>query len=317
MFSERSTASDSRRGHAALEVFCGGASYGVMATTYKLAYAAGFTSNQVMAGQAWGGFLLFALALLMGAIQGKAPKRLPAATVAKLMGTGALTGLTSVLYCYAMSRLPVPVALTLLFQFTWIGSVVQMALTRRPPAPAQVLAAAVILLGTVLASGVYRTGLLRYDPVALLCGFGAAISCALFVTLSGKVEAPCSTEQRGTIVCAGTALLSCAVAPTFLPSGALLQGMAPFALVSGLFGLLVPVLLFGLGSPHLAPGVSTILASAELPAGLLVAMAVLGTPIRPVEWIGVAVILAGVAISQTRRKPSPAPSAAQVQGNAD
>ena len=34
---------------AALQVFAGGACYGAMATTYKLAYAAGFTSAQVAA----------------------------------------------------------------------------------------------------------------------------------------------------------------------------------------------------------------------------------------------------------------------------
>ena len=49
---------------AALQVFVGGACYGAMATTYKLAYAAGFTSAQVVASQAWFGCLFFALATL-------------------------------------------------------------------------------------------------------------------------------------------------------------------------------------------------------------------------------------------------------------
>ncbi len=51
---------------AALQVFAGGACYGAMATTYKLAYAAGFTSAQVVASQAWFGCLFFALATLAG-----------------------------------------------------------------------------------------------------------------------------------------------------------------------------------------------------------------------------------------------------------
>ena len=45
---------------AALQVFAGGACYGAMATTYKLAYAAGFTSAQVVASQAWFDWLFFA-----------------------------------------------------------------------------------------------------------------------------------------------------------------------------------------------------------------------------------------------------------------
>lgn len=57
---------------AALQVFAGGACYGAMATTYKLAYAAGFTSAQVVASQAWFGCLFFALATLAGRADGTA-----------------------------------------------------------------------------------------------------------------------------------------------------------------------------------------------------------------------------------------------------
>ena len=71
-----------------------------------------------------------------------------------------------------------------------------------------------------------------------------------------------------------------------------------FAVIAGFFGLLCPVLLFGMGSPHLPAGLSTVMAAAELPAGLLVAMIVLGEPLGVVEWLGVAIILAGVCLAQ-------------------
>lgn len=294
------TASSRQRAKATLEVFLGGASYGAMATTYKLSYAAGFTSNQVVAGQGWTACFLFAIALVFGLARGKKWQRIGGANALKLMGLGCITCTTSVLYCYAMSVLPVPVALTLLFQFTWIGTVIQVVMTRKPPAIPQVIAAGVILAGTVLASGVYQTGIVGYNPIGLACGFCAAISCALFVTLSGKVVVPCSTEQRGFIVCAGVVVASHAVCPDFIVSGVLAQGFAPYAFICGLFGMLIPVLLFGLGTPHLSAGMSTIMTSAELPAGLFVATIVLGTPISPVEWLGVATILAGVCVAQMR-----------------
>ena len=283
---------------AALQVFLGGASYGAMATTYKLSYAAGFTTWQVVAAQAWFGCALFAVAVLVSLARGKRWTRLPWKRAAKLLGLGLITSVTTILYTYAMSLLPVPVALTLLFQFTWIGLVIQVIWTRRPPTVPQVVAALVIVVGTVFASGVYETGIAGYDPVGLVCGFCSAISCALFVALSGKVDAGCSTEQRGFTVCLGTVVASLVVCPDFVVSGVLLEGIAPFGLVMGTFGLLLPVLLFGLGTPHLPSGTATILTSAELPAGLLVAMVVLGTPIGAVEWLGVAAILAGVCIAQ-------------------
>ena len=62
--------------------------------------------------------------------------------------------------------------------------------------------------------------------------------------------------------------------------------------------MMLPVILFGLGSPHLPAGVSTVMAASELPAGLLISMVALGEAIGPVQWVGVAVILAGVVISQ-------------------
>ena len=77
-------------------------------------------------------------------------------------------------------------------------------------------------------------------------------------------------------------------------------------MIAGFFGLLCPVLLFGLGTPYLPAGLSTVMAAAELPAGLLIAMIVLGEPLGVIEWLGVAVILFGVCLAQgARLAPGP------------
>ena len=281
----------------------------------SLLYAAGFTSAQVVASQAWFGCLFFVLATAVKLARGGRLVRLTGTQALKLMGLGALTCTTSILYCYAMSVLPAPVALTLLFQFTWMGLIWQTIMTRRAPKPLEVASAAVIVFGTVFASDVYKTGLAGYDPVALACALGAAVTCSLFVTFSGKVKVSCSNEQRGVIVCLGAGIMSLTVCPNYLVSGVVFQGILPFAAVAGFFGLMCPVLLFGLGSPHLPAGLSTVMAAAELPAhlpaglstvmaaaelpaGLFIAMIVLGEPLGAVEWLGVAVILAGVCLAQ-------------------
>lgn len=92
--------------------------------------------------------------------------------------------------------------------------------------------------------------------------------------------------------------MSLTVCPDYVVSGVLAQGILPFAVIAGFFGMLCPVLLFGMGSPHLPAGLSTVMAAAELPAGLLIAMIVLGEPLGVVEWLGVAIILAGVCLAQ-------------------
>lgn len=208
------SSSQHRQVTAALQVFAGGACYGAMATTYKLAYAAGFTSAQVVASQAWFGCLFFVLATAVKLARGGRLVRLTGTQALKLMGLGALTCATSILYCYAMSVLPAPVALTLLFQFTWMGLIWQTIMTRRAPKPFEVASAAVIVFGTVFASGVYKTELAGYDPVALACALGAAVTCSLFVTFSGKVKVSCSNERRGVIVCLGAGIMSLTGVPT-------------------------------------------------------------------------------------------------------
>ena len=65
-----------RRVIAALQVFAGGACYGAMATTYKLAYAAGFTSAQVVASQAWFGCLFFVIAAALRCVRSKRLRRI-------------------------------------------------------------------------------------------------------------------------------------------------------------------------------------------------------------------------------------------------
>lgn len=283
---------------ASLEVLVGGMCYGANATMYKLALAAGFSWPQMVAGQMFFAVLCFMALLLVSRFNGKDWVSIPLPMLAKLIGLGMLTCGTSVFYCFSMTMLPVSVSLTLLFQFTWIGLVIQTAFSKRLPRLFELVAVAIILLGTVFASDVYKTGIAGYDPVALLCALGAAVSCSLFVTLSGKVEAPCSSEQRSVIVCAGSVVMSLTACPDYVVSGVLAQGILLFAVIAGFFGLLCPVLLFGMGSPHLPAGLSTVMAAAELPAGLLVAMIVLGEPLGVVEWLGVAIILAGVCLAQ-------------------
>ena len=134
------------QGIAAAQVFIGGACYGANATLFKTAFAQGFSWPQVVACQMWFGAALFALAVVVRRTQGNRWEKLGTKTLLKLAGLRCLTCTTSILYCFAMSRLPVAVAITLLFQFTWIGLVIQVIATRRPPRLGKVAAALVRFL---------------------------------------------------------------------------------------------------------------------------------------------------------------------------
>lgn len=283
----------------ALQVFVGGASYGVMATTYKLAFAHGFSWQLVVATQGLFAVIAFLLALAVRLARRHPVERLSAKRVLRLVGLGALTACTGIFYSFSMTMLPVSVALTLLFQFTWIGLVIQVIVTRRAPTFPEVLAALVIFAGTFLASGAYHEDLLAdYSPLGIACALVAAVCCASFVTLSGRVECELAPEQRGLAVCCGTFLVGLVICPTFPVQAPQADFYPLFGIVMGVFGVFFPVLLFGMGGRYISPGMSTIMASAELPIGLLVSMLVLGEPVTGVQWVGVAAILSGVVISQ-------------------
>ena len=291
-----------RQSLAAFEMLLGGASYGFMATTYKLAYAAGYSWQEVVAAQAWTGCGLFVLLALIEALRGTKFVRLPLREAAKLMGLGALSAVTSSFYCFSMTRLEASVALTLLFQYSWLGIPVQLVLDGRKPTRREAISAALIVAATPIASGVWRHGLSGLDPAGVSAALVAALSCATFLVLSGRVSPACGTGERGTLICLGLGLASLLVCPAYIPSGVFFSGMAPFALMAGLFGMFLPVLLFGLGGPHLSAASATVLASAELPAGLFVSALVLKDSAEPLQWAAVALILGAIAFSQYQGK---------------
>lgn len=298
-----SDVSSGARARAVLLVFFGGACYGFNATCYKISYALGFSSAQIAAAQMWFAFALFAALVVVERVRGRKWTRLGRTNTLKLIGIGAVTCATSIFYTFAMSVLPVPLALTLLFQFTWIGTVIQVIMTRKAPAKSQIASAAIIMLGTVYASGLYATDLSNCNPWGIAAGLVAAVCCALFLALSGRIQPACSQAQRGFLICGGAVIMSHVICPDFIVSGVLVQGIAPLGLVAGACGFFLPVLLFSLGAPYLPTGLTSVLAASELPCGLLVAMLVLGEPIGAIEWAGVAVILAGVCVSQLQFLP--------------
>lgn len=312
----------------ALLVFLGGVSYGAVSPIAKTAYNYGFEWQQVTCGQSISGMVLFAIALSLQlaffalrpqkaraegvAGNGKAASNITSSSkfssvlgaltapgVLKLLAMGMVTCSTCMLYNIALSKLPVAVALTLLFQFTWIGVLMQIIITKRAPHIAEIVAAVIVVLGTFFASGLFSTELvIDYDPVGVLCGLGSAVSNAFFILLSSTVETKLPCVQRGLLVCCGSSIMGLIICPTFFSSGVLFHGLAPIAIGMGFTALLIPVILFALSTPYLPTGVSTILAATELPSGIIFTILLTGVGVDVLQTIGIVAILFGVFVSQ-------------------
>ena len=195
-------------------VFLAGASYGAQATTVKITYAAGFTWTQVVASQALFAALLFAVALLVQRARGKRLVPLSLKQTIALLALGLNTCIGTVLYNYALTLLPVSVAITLLFQFTWMGIVVQLVVMRRRPRAAEVAAAAVILGGTLMASGMFSESVGALDPIGIACGLLSAVSCTFFMFFSTASGAACRPFSAGSSCAWARARWASRCAPT-------------------------------------------------------------------------------------------------------
>ncbi len=68
------------------------------------------------------------------------------------------------------------------------------------------------------------------------------------------------------------------------------------------FGVVLPPLLFTIGMPHVGPGLGTILTASELPVAVSMATLVLEEHVSIVRWMGVILILGGIAVGNVRVK---------------
>ncbi|MNN93409.1 EamA-like transporter family protein [compost metagenome] len=68
----------------------------------------------------------------------------------------------------------------------------------------------------------------------------------------------------------------------------------------GAFGAVIPVLLFGLGAPKINPGLASILSAGEFPVAVTASVLVLHEQVTSLQWLGIAVILLGIAYPQLK-----------------
>jgi len=276
-------------------VLGGAVSYGVLSTIVKLAYGHGFIVNEVLGSQVFVGWcMLLALVLFVSRRRTSWKQRVGLAAV------GSFSSLTGWLYYTSLATIPASIAIILLFQFSWIGVVLEALLSRRMPDRSKLLAIAVLFIGTLLAGGA-GTGELEWSS-GIIYGLLSAVSFALFITFSGKVATDVHPLQRAFIMTSGAVLLAFLIFPPhFLVTGGLWNtDLWKYGLPLGLFGMVLPNLLFAAGMPKLGPGLGTILSSAELPTAVLLSHFVLTEQVSPLQWAGVLLILGGIALPQVK-----------------
>lgn len=292
-----------------LSVFIGAASYGVLSTFVVLAYGKGYTLGEVVGTQLLVGFLLsWLFATIMERKGARAAKtksvRDGQGSAAKLtwkkklllMAAGLPTAITGLVYYESLRYIPASLAILLLFQFTWIGVLIQSVRQRKRPNRIIFLALVILFSGTFLAAGIMENGTGKFNLLGVTLGFLAAISYSMFILFSGKAvpEAAPATRSKW-MTLGGLLLVFILFTPEFLWNGELFSELFLYGAILGLFGAFIPPLLFAYGVPHIGEGMAGILGAAELPVAVMLSSLVLQEEVTWLQWGGVILVLFGVA----------------------
>jgi drug/metabolite transporter (DMT)-like permease len=284
--------------HYALLVFLGGCCYGILSTFVKLAYTAGFTVSAVTGGQYFFGAVLTWLVVLFTKKQ-----KLTLAQLSKLMLSGIPFGLTGIFYYQALQTLNASLAIVILFQFVWIGTLLEWLFHKKKPTRSKLVSIAFLLIGSIMAANILFQEHIVSSWTGCLWGFLAAVTFSAFIFLSSSVGTDTPPILKSALLSTGGVLTVFIVfPPTFLLDLDVVIGVLPYGLALGIFGVILPPLLFSIGMPHVGSGLGTILTASELPVVIIMSYFVLAEPISLPQWIGVMIILAAIVSSNLRSR---------------
>lgn len=282
-------------------ILLGAISYGLLSTFVKLAYHSGFSTNEVVGSQMVFGIAMMSLLLLFANRIKKVPvmKSVSVKSVFALLPIGITVGATSILYYSALQYIPASIAIVLLFQFTWMGVLIEAVIERKRPGKEKMVALALVLAGTIMAGGLTDGGWKQFTLAGVILGLLSAFSYALFITLSGKAALQVAPLTRSTIIVFISAVMIMFVyPPEFFTNGALGEGLFLWGFLLALFGVVIPPICFAIGVPKSGGGLASILSAAELPVAVILSGVVLHERVTLLQWIGVVVILIGVALPE-------------------
>ncbi|WP_139488275.1 EamA family transporter [Brevibacillus dissolubilis] len=285
-----------------LLVFLGACSYGVLSTFVKFAYEDGYIVNEVSGSQMFlGAVMAWILVLLLARQKASFKQWLLLAAV------GTNMGLTGIFYYAALQSIPASIGIVLLFQFTWIGVLLDAVHKRQWPSRDKLLALVLLFAGTFLAGGLLDGGggdTWEFTFTGIGLGLLSAVTYALFILFSEKVAVEVHPLLRGAIMTTGSMLITFIVfPPTFLTNGTLFDGtLFQWGFLLAFFGAIIPTLFFTIGVPRIGGDLATILGAAELPTAVLLSSFVLHEHVSLLQWIGVIVILVGIVIPQLNQQ---------------
>lgn len=274
-------------------MFVAGSSYGFIVPVIKSASASGILPFSFLPLQYLIALPICIAVVLIRRIKLCAPKQLASMTL-----LGIFTGGCSLCYYNAVALLPASAALTLLFQYIWVSVLIECLHRRRFPMRSTVVSIVIVLIGTVFATGLLDGSVGSLDPIGVAFGCGSAVFYALFLYCSGLIATEQPTALRTMMLALGGLLITSIACPSVYVTSLFDASVWPFAIALSILGILLPTSLINYASPKLSTGMVSIMASSELPVGVLAAWAMMGEAPSPFVLFGSMLVLVGIVVKQ-------------------
>lgn len=276
----------------ALLVIIASSSYGILSTIVKLAMQDGFTSSEAITSQYLFGFVFVVIIFLLF------DRKLPKTSVKGFLSivfAGLFTGTTGIVYGQSLNYLPASLAVVMLFQFTWIGMLIDCVLRRRLPSRAEIISLLFLFAGTILAAGIVDVDLSSIPMTGWVLGLFSALSFAIFIQINSRPVEGVTTIGR-TLIVSTTALLliSFILSPEIIWNGQISNGLWKFGIILGIFGIVLPILLLSLAVPKVGGGLTSILSAMELPVAIIVSVIFLPETLTSLQIVGILLVLIGM-----------------------
>jgi drug/metabolite transporter (DMT)-like permease len=279
-----------------LFILLGASFFGFTPIFAKLGFSYGYSLGQINIVQmVISFFLLWSFTL----IKRSSFKGLNKKNVLQIMITGCFIGLTSIFYYGSMQYLPASLAIILMFQFVWIGIILEWIFSKIKPAPVTVVSIILILVGVFFASNIVHGNIQGLPIKGFIFGILSAFTYAGFIFFSGKVAVNVDPWTRSSLMVTGSTILVLVLfmrdVPSVLP---LEENLLTTSLGVSLFGAVLPPLFFAAGAPLVSGGIANILTSIELPISIISASIFLSEAVTPLQWLGTAIILVAIGLNE-------------------
>lgn len=277
----------------AIAVFLGAASFGILSTFVKKAYAQGYNLAEVTGIQALLGVIFLWLAwLLIKNLQQPTKSQTPLSPKWKIYLSGVSTGMVSILYYKCVELVPASLAIVLLMQYIWIGQIIELIFFKVKPQLSQIIVIIAILAGTVFATGMIEEPLESFSLLGIGYGMLAATAYSIFMIVNGRVGNDYHPIHKSAMMISGALfLITVTLHPFSLFNSETFMGILPYGLLLSIFGTVIPPLLFAYGMPKVGYSLGAVLSAVELPVAVCMSYLVLQESVSWLKWTGVIFIL--------------------------